>query len=1115
MFADNSRKRNDSKNRQGKMQDSRNQGTIQKSPQMKHKNVMKYTSLIDKLSTLNTQQSQENFFLQSQPLSINDLRCTSSASVQNLNTMTPIQQLYDPFNNENKENYNLQNSIANQVRSSFNSQNQFLNGPNQNPSPIKLQSSFCSPLIEQRQTCSALGLNSTQQLNQQSQFGIYPLQIQPSNPRQQSPHLSYNSKTNIRADRKAIKIVEAHSQFNSYVSKINEHKNFVQQQQLKAEEERLRQQQKYMMVNSMVQSQQQLLNQQQIQNLFKIDDLEMEAQSLTPTREKLFGESANATSSVNKYFAQKHNQTLDRINYLKNLKVQEETRECTHRPKINKKSVDMALRGRNDKAMENLKSKVYNERGLTFSPHINDNSKTMKRGVQQLLVWNEIKKHKQSEKKQIFDHQESLRKSSFVNNHSRELLRQKNEREIRKFQEERFDRGDILKFSPSSKMVASPQSCMNKIPSSQMSSQKTISLHLNTFISKQQSNYILSNPSTNKLDNSTSNSQLDTLTAYSKSTNNTITSPKMNQFNKFTHQGQSSYASDANTSASRAMWGETSDNHLRTRQIGLQNIKSFNTLQRPHNQYQSQILLNKQDAKEQNLTQMQDYNSNRENQNVVSFFQPSQYQSKNQKYLEYQSSQKKTFDTQKDYDYSKSHQIEEEQQNIQQQQQLQQYYEEYQENEEQQDQSQNEEQSNDVENEYGSQDIQEKMNQAKEIRESMGNFSGRPSHIITNNSTLPGTIMVKGSYMYDQNEPTQSEQNMMIIHQNNQPIQQIHTTTASFNHASNAHSSKNNSITPSLNASQSLTEGANSTFSQNLNNISGIGSPPQQTIIPIQSSGIYGSSDGLKLSFNNSQTNQQSQIQTPIIQGISQNTSISHQLHPSNNITQVLAGGGSVNGSLNNHLNMFIQGQGSNPQQQFQHQNLSQPIIMNQIPQIPNQLMPVAAAHFFSLMMQQTMQQQQNQQQQQQQINRNQSDSLINQHQISQGSISSPQNFPQHMLNILVNNQQSIDSQQMMNSKNGIGRLQTPQFNSAQSSNFKSDLQTLVHSQEKENSNLGFEKLHELSIEESVRQYYPQSSKLSINMDNNLSGIKDRSMTSGMKNETSSLLEDRLLIKNN
>lgn len=41
-------------------------------------------------------------------------------------------------------------------------------------------------------------------------------------------------------------------------------------------------------------------------------------------------------------------------------------------------------------------------------------------------MWNEVKKVKNAEKKNQFDQIESQRKVDYMNNHSRELLRQKN-----------------------------------------------------------------------------------------------------------------------------------------------------------------------------------------------------------------------------------------------------------------------------------------------------------------------------------------------------------------------------------------------------------------------------------------------------------------------------------------------------------------------------------------------------------------------------------------------------------------------------------------------------------------------------------------------------------------
>lgn len=53
--------------------------------------------------------------------------------------------------------------------------------------------------------------------------------------------------------------------------------------------------------------------------------------------------------------------------------------------------------------MESLKSKVYHERGMTFSPRINEKSKGLNRGVENLILWNEVKKIKQVEKQKVTD----------------------------------------------------------------------------------------------------------------------------------------------------------------------------------------------------------------------------------------------------------------------------------------------------------------------------------------------------------------------------------------------------------------------------------------------------------------------------------------------------------------------------------------------------------------------------------------------------------------------------------------------------------------------------------------------------------------------------------------
>ena len=48
-------------------------------------------------------------------------------------------------------------------------------------------------------------------------------------------------------------------------------------------------------------------------------------------------------------------------------------------------------------------NKLYQDKGITFSPQINIKSKEMKRSVENLLIWEEVRKIKQSEKKKTLD----------------------------------------------------------------------------------------------------------------------------------------------------------------------------------------------------------------------------------------------------------------------------------------------------------------------------------------------------------------------------------------------------------------------------------------------------------------------------------------------------------------------------------------------------------------------------------------------------------------------------------------------------------------------------------------------------------------------------------------
>lgn len=69
-----------------------------------------------------------------------------------------------------------------------------------------------------------------------------------------------------------------------------------------------------------------------------------------------------------------------------------------------------------------------------------------------------MKKIKQEEKVKVTHELNFMNKKSFVNPSSRELLRQKNERELKLLEEERFDKDDfeeVLSFSPS-RMITSP-----------------------------------------------------------------------------------------------------------------------------------------------------------------------------------------------------------------------------------------------------------------------------------------------------------------------------------------------------------------------------------------------------------------------------------------------------------------------------------------------------------------------------------------------------------------------------------------------------------------------------------------------------------------------------------
>ena len=77
----------------------------------------------------------------------------------------------------------------------------------------------------------------------------------------------------------------------------------------------------------------------------------------------------------------------------------------------------------NNQAMINMTEKVYSERGITFSPRINEQSQNMNRNIENLLIWGEVKKYRQIEKQRETEIEAKSSVRSFVNPSSIEILR--------------------------------------------------------------------------------------------------------------------------------------------------------------------------------------------------------------------------------------------------------------------------------------------------------------------------------------------------------------------------------------------------------------------------------------------------------------------------------------------------------------------------------------------------------------------------------------------------------------------------------------------------------------------------------------------------------------------
>jgi hypothetical protein len=93
--------------------------------------------------------------------------------------------------------------------------------------------------------------------------------------------------------------------------------------------------------------------------------------------------------------------------------------------------------------MEKKTLKMEEEKGFTFSPSINVKSKHLSRKVENLYLWDEVRKIKQNEKKKILDHYENMlskSKSSFLSPNSKQILIQKQDKTNYVLQNQSIDR---------------------------------------------------------------------------------------------------------------------------------------------------------------------------------------------------------------------------------------------------------------------------------------------------------------------------------------------------------------------------------------------------------------------------------------------------------------------------------------------------------------------------------------------------------------------------------------------------------------------------------------------------------------------------------------------------
>lgn len=115
-------------------------------------------------------------------------------------------------------------------------------------------------------------------------------------------------------------------------------------------------------------------------------------------------------SSIDPYWKRRGIETQNKINEIKNQLLEKEMNECKDRPSISKKSIEIAKKKNKDNVFERLNSeklkqkhneeikKIAERNNKNKSPEINENSKKIKRNIQDLYQWKNKIDTKKNEK---------------------------------------------------------------------------------------------------------------------------------------------------------------------------------------------------------------------------------------------------------------------------------------------------------------------------------------------------------------------------------------------------------------------------------------------------------------------------------------------------------------------------------------------------------------------------------------------------------------------------------------------------------------------------------------------------------------------------------------------